>query len=105
MDSVKNRKSPSDKLLESEVCSQGKKQISIFMIVNPVSGSNEGVAYTELGETEFSFTMQNDIKVDLKITNLLNEENVEMVKEDVQNALNSNKKYVFIISILICLKF
>jgi len=70
------------------------KEIDIYMVVNPISGSREGTVYTELVEKEYFFEYDNiptqsytQASVCLHITNLLVPEEVERLKEDVHNTL------------------
>lgn len=64
-----------------------RKEIDIFMIYNPRSGSREAEAYTELPSSIYDFTMEDRIEVHLKITNLLIDEEVIALKENVQGTL------------------
>ena len=88
MDSIRQRKSGKEKLLSNSI-SSGFSEILIFMIVNPISGSNEGVAYTQLNKSNFDFTVGDGINVNLKIANLVEEGQVDDVKEEISGLLNA----------------
>lgn len=89
MDSVRNRKNknPMDTSHHSEerahLINNSSKEI--FMLYNPLSGSREAEAYTNLGSTFYEFKMSDNTQVNLRIFNLLIKEELEQMKEDVQN--------------------
>jgi hypothetical protein len=71
------------------------RDVDIFMIANPISGSREAVAYTDLSEKEYEFRYANlpggeietSATVRLKIINILQPDEAEQLKSDVQETL------------------
>ena len=88
MESLRNRNnspiSP-EKTLEIK-----PKSKSIFMFVNPISGSREGVAYTELPSMVYDYILEDMTEITLSITNLLEKESVEATKKDIESTLESH---------------
>mmetsp|Transcript_7844 Transcript_7844/g.8978 ORF Transcript_7844/g.8978 Transcript_7844/m.8978 type:complete len:102 (-) Transcript_7844:1131-1436(-) len=83
MESLRNRNnSPMHLSHPSEQITQ-----QIFMFVNPLSGSREGEAYSELPSMVYDYTLDNNVNVTLSITNLLERESVEATKQDIADAL------------------
>lgn len=98
MESIRNR---------NEVKSSEKPdQKDIFMFVNPLSGSREGEAYTDLPTDLYEFTMDDGTQTRLTITNLLEKEAVKTTIKDiektVQTKLEDSEKQLSSVIILLC---
>jgi diacylglycerol kinase family enzyme len=76
------------KMRKSAKTQERSKNIDIFMFVNPISGSREGVVYVELPTNHYDFAMNDSTIVHLEIINLLEKDTVDNAKEEISQSLN-----------------
>ena len=105
--SIKSASKPADSDEDLWIDDVKATDCDIYLLANPLSGSNEATAYTLLDRKGFVFTLNDGTVAQLRIINVLHKDEMQSLKEDVYKSVDEkyikNKKNKFDRAVIICL--